>query len=265
MIEFYRGVRDNYIELRRELDEIEKIYTNNRKEFESIKTLSPNERVEDKNESLYYHLRAMFNNIEDKQYSEALLYYYINKTSYSGMIRYNARGEFNVPFGRYKSLNTNSVTLSHSQLLKRAEIHNTDYSNIFNLCKIDDFIFLDPPYDCIFSDYGNKEYEDGFNEDSHKRLANDFLNLPCKTLMVIGKTLLTESLYRGYIIDEYDKNYAVNIRNRFKSTAKHIIVANYRKRWDDAHSFHSTYRYNNEPETNQLRLFEATQPYGTDR
>lgn len=265
LIEFYRGVRDNYIELRRELDEIEKIYTNNRKEFESIKTLSPNERVEDKNESLYYHLRAMFNNIEDKKYSEALLYYYINKTSYSGMIRYNARGEFNVPFGRYKSLNTKAITLSHSKLLQRAEIHNTDYSDIFNLCNIDDFIFLDPPYDCIFSDYGNKEYEDGFNEDSHKRLANDFLNLPCKTLMVIGKTLLTESLYRGYIIDEYDKNYAVNIRNRFKSTAKHIIVANYRKQWEDVHSYHSTYRYNSEPETNQLRLFEATQPYGTNR
>ena len=66
------------------------------------------------------------------------------------------------------------------------------------------------------------------NEDDHRRLAEDFANLPCKALMVIGKTDLTVQLYKGYIVDEYEKNYAVNIRNRFKATAKHIVVANYR-------------------------------------
>jgi DNA adenine methylase len=30
------------------------------------------------------------------------------------------------------------------------------------------------------------------------------------------------------IIDEYAKNYSVNIRNRFKSMATHILVANYK-------------------------------------
>ena len=47
--------------------------------------------------------------------------------------------------------------------------------------------------------------------------------------MVIGKTPLTEELYQGFIVDEYDKSYSVNIRNRFKSEAKHIVVANYDK------------------------------------
>lgn len=265
LMNFYRGVRDNYTDLRKELDEIERIYTNNRKEYEALKAISPNVRVEDKNEELYYTLRAMFNELKDKTYSDALLYYYINKTAYSGMIRYNARGEFNVPFGRYQHLNTHSVTQSHSILLQRAEILNTDYSEVFNLCKADDFVFLDPPYDCVFSDYGNEEHKDGFNEENHRRLANDFMNLPCKALMIIGKTNLTEDLYRSYIIDEYDKNYAVNIRNRFKSTAKHIVVANYRKSWSDIRVYSSMYNIPNEPETTQLRLFEATQPYGTNR
>lgn len=265
LISFYLGVRDNYLDLRKELDEIERIYTENRKNFEALKILHPDERVEDKNEVLYYHIRAMFNNIVDKSYSDALLYYYINKTAYSGMIRYNARGEFNVPFGRYQRLNTNLVTLSHHKLLQRAEIHNTDYSDIFNMCKSDDFIFLDPPYDCVFSDYGNEEYKEGFNEDNHKRLANDFVNLPCKALMIIGKTPLTEFLYKGYILDEYEKNYAVNIRNRFKSAAKHIVVANYKKCWDDIRIYSSVYDISKEPETAHLRLFEANQPYGTNR
>lgn len=265
LMNFYRGVRDNYSNLRRELDEIELLYTNNRNEFDALKALHPDERVKDKNEEFYYLIRAMFNDTIDKSYSDALLYYYINKTAYSGMIRYNAKGEFNVPFGRYIHLNTKSVTLSHSKLLQRAEILNTDYSNVFNLCREEDFVFLDPPYDCIFSDYGNEEYKDGFNEDNHRRLANDFANLHCKALMVIGRTPLTEELYKGYIVDEYDKNYAVNIRNRFKATAKHIVVANYRKNWDNIHAYSSINAINDQPETVQLRLFEANQPYGKNK
>lgn len=263
LMEFYRGVRNNYTNLRKELDEIETLYASNRKEFDELKASHPDERVEDKNEELYYRLRDMFNGTIDKKYSDALLYYYINKTAYSGMIRYNARGEFNVPFGRYQHLNTKSVTLSHSKLLQRAELFNTDYSDIFNMCRKDDFVFLDPPYDCVFSDYGNKEYRDGFNEDSHRQLANDFTNLPCKALMVIGRTPMTEALYKGYIVNEYEKNYAVNIRNRFKSAAKHIVVANYKKCWDDLRVYSTTNATYNKTESIQLRLFETRQPYGT--
>ncbi len=233
LMDFYRGVRDGYDRLRMELEEVSAVYATNRKHFEQQKAEHPDERVEDRNERMYYELRAMFNGTSPKYYSDALLYYYINKTAYSGMIRYNARGEFNVPFGRYPNFNISSLTYEHSKLLQRAEIFNTDYSEIFNKCRSEDFVFLDPPYDCIFSDYGNKEYKDGFNEDSHRRLAQDFSHLPCRALMVIGRTPLTEELYKGHILDEYDKKYAVNIRNRFKAEAKHIIVANYERKWDD--------------------------------
>jgi len=227
LVNFYRGVRNDYSRLRQELNEIESIYRTNRVEFDALKALHPNERVEDRNEAFYYAMRDMFNDIAEKQYSDAALYFYINKTAYSGMIRYNAKGEFNVPFGRYSHLNTNILTVEHSRLLQRAEIHNTDYADIFNMAQPDDFIFLDPPYDCVFSDYGNEVYRDGFDEDSHRRLAQDFRNLPCPAMMIIGRTDLTTELYNDLVIGEYDKNYNVNIRNRFKATATHIIVCNY--------------------------------------
>lgn len=229
LMSFYLGVRDDYDSLRNELDEIESIYKKNREEYELLKKLNPEGKVEDKNEKLYYLLRDMFNNVQSKKYSDALLYYYINKTSYSGMIRYNSRGEFNVPFGRYASINTNMITSLHSELLKNSEILNLDYKKVFDMCKVDDFVFLDPPYDCVFSDYGNEKYKEGFNEDNHIELSRDFFNLPCKALMVIGLTPVTSSLYKDYIVDEYDKRYSVNIRNRFKSIAKHIIVSNNKK------------------------------------
>jgi DNA adenine methylase len=91
----------------------------------------------------------------------------------------------------------------------------------------DDFMFLDPPYDCVFSDYGNVEYKDGFNEKNHTELANAYKELNCKALMVIGRTPLTEELYGDMIVEEYGKSYAVNIRNRFKAKASHILVSNY--------------------------------------
>ena len=102
-------------------------------------------------------------------------------------------------------------------------------SEIFNMTKTNDFIFLDPPYDCVFTDYGNIVNNSDFSEENHRKLAQDFKNLGCKALMIIGKTELTESLYKSYIKKEYPKNYAVNIRNRFKSEAMHLIITNFDK------------------------------------
>jgi DNA adenine methylase (dam) len=229
LIGFYDGVKSDYFNLRRELDEVEKIYEENRHNFDELKKLHPSEYVEDKNEDFYYKIRDMYNGLSEKKYSDALIYFFINKTAYSGMIRYNAKGEFNVPFGRYQHLNTSLVSKEHSTLLSHTQIYNKDYKEIFDMTKNDDFVFLDPPYDCVFSDYGNEEYKDGFNDDSHRKLAQDFKNLNCMALMVIGKTPLTEKLYDGMIVDEYAKKYAVNIRNRFKSVANHILIANYKE------------------------------------
>ena len=227
LITFYRGVRDDFDNFSKELTDIDAIYKSNRRAFDNLKESHPDERVADGNEELYYRLRDMYNGLIDKEYSDALLYYFINKTSYSGMIRYNAKGEFNVPFGRYKTFNITSVTEAHSRLLASAEILNADYSRVFDMAEADDFMFLDPPYDCVFSDYGNTEYRNGFNDEAHEELADRFRRLRCPALMVIGRTPLTERLYGDLIVDEYAKSYAVNIRNRFKSTASHILVANY--------------------------------------
>lgn len=227
LMNFYRTVQQDYQSLSKELSKLEVLYNENRAAFDELKKQHPDVRVDDANESLYYRLRDMYNGIIPSEYSDATLYYYINKTAYSGMIRYNAKGEYNVPYGRYKNFNTKIITEAHHNLLCRTEIYNGDYLKIFNLAQSDDFIFLDPPYDCIFSDYGNVEYRDGFNEKSHRQLARDFKNLGCRALMVIGGTQLTRELYGNKIIAEYGKSYSVNIRNRFQAEAIHLIVTNY--------------------------------------
>lgn len=227
LVSFYQDVRNNYANMRIQLDALQRIYEDNQRCFKELKSLTPDERVENRNEALYYSIRDMYNGKIPPEYMQGVLYYFINKTAYSGMIRYNSSGDYNVPFGRYPNLNTRIITEEHSTLLQSATLLNTDYSNVFNMAHDNDFIFLDPPYDCIFNDYGNIDMMNGFDEEQHRRLAIDFRNLPCRALMVIGKTPLTEELYGEFIRDEYFKNYAVNIRNRFKADAKHIVVANY--------------------------------------
>lgn len=224
---FYNEVRDNYDVLKDELGSIQEEYELNQNEYRKMKEKTPDERVPNENEDLYYNVRDMYNAKLTSPYSSGALYYFINKTAYSGMIRFNASGDYNVPFGRYPNFNTKIITEAHRDLLQNSKLFNKDYSEIFAMAKEDDFMFLDPPYDCIFNDYGNIDMMNGFDESEHRRLAADFKKLQCKALMVIGKTDLTMELYGDYVVDEYQKSYAVNIRNRFKAESKHIVVCNY--------------------------------------
>ncbi|MBS5303941.1 MAG: Dam family site-specific DNA-(adenine-N6)-methyltransferase [Firmicutes bacterium] len=226
LMTFYTQLRNNYATMRTQLDELQSLYEKNQLEFKELKYKNPEIRVPNANEELYYNMRTLFNNPDDT-YLDGVLYFFINKTAYSGMIRYNNNGEYNVPFGRYPNLNTKLITQQHSELLQRAELYSVDYREIFDMTQEDDFIFLDPPYDCVFNDYGNIDLMNGFDEAEHRRLAADFRNLNCRALMIIGKTQLTEELYGDFIFDEYYKNYSVNIRNRFNNDKMHIVVKNY--------------------------------------
>ena len=226
LIEFYLGIRNEFPQIKKELSSIENQYVSNRMDFEKRKGKA-DIKVEDANEKLDYQMRNFFNNNSKPDFHPATIYFFINKTAYSGMIRYNREGKYNVPYGRYKNFNTELVSKSHSELLKRSEIYCEDYKKIFDMSDEDDFIFLDPPYDCVFSNYGNKEMVNGFTEEMHKKLAKDFKKLKAKALMVIGKTPFIEELYKDYIIYEYDKKYAVNIKNRFNTETKHLIITNY--------------------------------------
>ncbi|MGI6427051.1 MAG: DNA adenine methylase [Natronincolaceae bacterium] len=229
LITFYKQLKENYPELRQQLDCLQEVYENNQAEFEEQKMVVGGDFVENRNEELYYEMRDLFN-YPNGRWLASTVYFFINKTAYSGMIRYNKKGEYNVPYGRYKNFNTKLITDEHHKLLTRTKVYNTDFEEIFKMAKPDDFMFLDPPYHkAVFNDYGNcvKSDENEFDEAEHRRLAEEFKKLKCKAMMVISETGLIRELYKDYIIDEYDKNYSVNIRNRFKNSAKHLVITNY--------------------------------------
>ena len=177
-------------------------------------------------ETTYYEIRDMLNNKISREYLDATIYYYINKTCFSGMIRYNSKGDFNVPFGRYKKVDfIKPLTKEASNLLSKATITNVDFEDVFKEAKEGDFIFLDPPYMSTFQNYN----PDGFSEQDQKRLFECFKKTKAKCLLVISDLGIIRELYKDYIKEEYQKTYAINVKNRMKenNNVTHLIIANY--------------------------------------
>lgn len=215
LISFYRELRDDYPRLRAQLDALVR-------EYDARCGVKGSER--DDAEKLYYELRRLYNERRGS-WTDGALFFFLNRTAYSGMTRCNADGDFNVPFGRYPKLRTETVTAQHAELLGRAVLFEGDYTQLLTRAGRDDFVFLDPPYDRTFDNYGNAA--SGFTEQDHRQLAAYFKRLPCRALMVIGKTPLTQNLYAKHIVEEYDKSYSVNVRTRAGSRGTHLVVANY--------------------------------------
>src|SRR5690554_284265 len=109
LITFYRQLKNDYPRLRKELDYLQEIYEKNQAEFEEQKPVIGGDYIENRNEELYYEMRDLFN-YPNGRWLVGTVYFFINKTAYSGMIRYNQQGEYNVPFGRYKNFNTKLIT-----------------------------------------------------------------------------------------------------------------------------------------------------------
>ena len=189
--------------------------------------------------ALYLELRALYNKaVLDKTYDKGLkaaIYYLIRDLCYSGMFRYNSKGEFNVPYGgmsyNQKNYNTkiklmqNSLLLNH---LNNSIINNNDFYDFFSKYKPqqDDFIFLDPPYDSEFSSYeGNS-----FTREDQQRLASYLINeCTAKWMVVIKNTDYIYSIYNkdGVNIFRFDKKYAVSFMDRNNREVTHLLITNY--------------------------------------
>lgn len=176
-------------------------------------------------EETYYNIR----NIKPlTQLENAKRFFYLRKTCYRGMLRYNNKGEFNIPFGRYKTYNFDELkNKKYEQLFLNTDIFNESFEYIFeNYNDQDNFMFLDPPYDSEFTDYGYCS----FDKIKHLKLSEYFKSTKIKCLMVIGKTDFIVDLYKDYIIEEYNKNYKFKLhsgRVGKEINNIHLIIKNY--------------------------------------
>jgi DNA adenine methylase len=122
------------------------------------------------NESeLFYAHREAFNALlaagKGNNRRAAELFYYLNRTGYNGLCRFNASGEFNVPFGRYAKINYARELEVHRETFRGWDFSCVDIEKV----KLErgDFIYADPPYDVPFTQYSRG----GFSWDDQERTA----------------------------------------------------------------------------------------------
>ena len=92
---------------------------------------------------------------ESKQAAE--LFYYLNRTCYNGLCRFNRRGQFNVPFGRHSRINYARAFPEFPRLMRRWRFTTGDFASID--LQPDDFVYADPPYDVEFTQYSKETFD----------------------------------------------------------------------------------------------------------
>ncbi|MDQ4076295.1 MAG: Dam family site-specific DNA-(adenine-N6)-methyltransferase [Chloroflexota bacterium] len=118
---------------------------------------------------LYYRHRRRFNQLihENRAGTKeaASLFYYMNRTCFNGLCRFNGKGFFNVPFGSYKTINYTYDFTRYANTLSQWTFSCGDFGEL--PLEENDLLYADPPYDVEFTSYTAS----GFDWQDQRRLA----------------------------------------------------------------------------------------------
>jgi DNA adenine methylase len=147
------------------------------------------------NETVFYRNRERFNALlragRSSTQEAAALFYYLNRTGYNGLCRFNSRGEFNVPFGQYKTIAYAKSFPVLRDTFEAWEFTSGDFGAI--ALRPDDFIYADPPYDVEFTSYA----QGGFSWADQERTAHVLARHAGPVVLVNQATERVEALYRS--------------------------------------------------------------------
>ncbi len=145
-------------------------------------------------ESVFYRHREAFNRaLRERRSSSreaAALFYYLNRTGYNGLCRFNARGEFNVPFGRYRRIAYARDFAGYEQAFAGWTFQCGDFQAV--PLAPDDFVYADPPYDVEFTAYSRG----GFGWSDQVRAAEWLAEHPGPVVLSNQATPRILKLYR---------------------------------------------------------------------
>lgn len=219
------------------VDKIQRTVKNNAKAPFSAEDLKSN-LITGFTSGYYMYFRDVYNDINLKridapseQYRTAN-FYFIREYCYGSMFRYNAKGEFNIPYGgisyntkNFKNKIDNMFNRDVETIFKNTEIYCSDFEDFFAKAHLTDrdFMFLDPPYDTDFSDYEGKD----FTKEDQERLAFALRKTAARFILVIKNTDFIFNLYDNHFnILSFDNQYTYNVRSRNERNVEHLIITN---------------------------------------
>ena len=208
LIEVYRVVKENVEELIQAL----KVHRNEKDYFYEVRARKPEDLT---------------------PIERASRFIFLNKTCFNGLYRVNSKGQFNVPFGRYKNpricdeegLRAASLALRNSTLLVG------DFEQTLSKAKPTDFVYLDPPYHPISATSSFTSYtSDKFEESEQERLADiysELVNRGCFVMLSNSDTPLIRKLYKDFSINEIQANRAISSKADGRGKIGELLIINY--------------------------------------
>jgi len=157
----------------------------------------------DPKEPAYYRARKRFNALlatgQSDSAEAAGLFYYLNRTGYNGLCRFNRAGDFNVPFGRHARLNYRYDFTDYKDVFAGWTFSSTHFSDV--PLEPTDFVYADPPYDVEFTNYS----KGGFSWDDQLATAEWLSRHPGPVILSNQATKRIKHEYKrlGFTLQEF--------------------------------------------------------------
>lgn len=204
---------------------------------------------EDGRKENYYSIRKEYNskfsdmdfvNYNKRWIKRTACLIFMNKTCFNGLYRQNKRGEFNVPFGRYKNptiCDSENIRLAHDAL-KNTEILCVDFAEIGKYVDENTFVYLDPPYRPLNRTSNFTSYsKEGFNDVDQIKLASFY-----KEMDNLGAWIMLsnsdpknynpedeffDELYQNFKIERVSAKRNINSDASGRGLINELIIMNY--------------------------------------
>ncbi len=196
-----------------------------------IRALQPH-----RNDADYFYAVRAQNPADLSPAERAARLIYLNKICYNGLYRENSRGEFNVPFGRYKNptICHESRLRAAARALQGARLLAADFEETVADAQEGDFVYFDPPYAPLSATSSFTSYsKDGFTVADQKRLAAvvaDLTARDCRVMLSNSSAPLVYELYDGrppYRLIKIQARRNINSKANKRGPVKELLIINY--------------------------------------
>lgn len=176
----------------------------------------------------YYQLRAEFNSTTDVR-RRAMLFVYLNRHGYNGLCRYNAKGGFNVPFGRYKRpYFPAQEMLAFHHKARRAVFRHADFEQTLKSTRVGDVVYCDPPYVALSASANFTHYSaGGFSNAQQVALARAAERLAKKGIPVLisnHNTAFTQDVYAAALTEQFHVQRHISCDGQRRGKAGEILA-----------------------------------------
>lgn len=170
--------------------------------------------AENNTEDRYYELRSEFNASTSVR-RRAALFIYLNRHCFNGLCRYNRKGAFNVPFGRYRAPSFPEEAMRNFMgAVGDVDFTCSSFVAAMRAARLGDVVYCDPPYLPLSETSSFTSYApDAFGIDKQRELAvlaRETAGRGVKTVISNHDTAEARELYAGAEILQFDVRRSVS-------------------------------------------------------